>query len=318
MSNNFVDNDNMTALMTAVGNKLSEKSKIFYGNETDWNNLTVAQKKEYDYWASPEDDGYTTSRIITKLWENPSPAAAFAAQNITLASDGYDFLLFIFLVLAGGRAVSVIVPKEQIGTMNSSYYSVADTSAYTTFVSRTFNFPSDTVVSFGDGNEQHGSSVRTTNNYRCVPYQIYGINMSVTPTSSEMDYSTDEQMIGHWIDGKPLYQKTIEITDFSAITSGARNWYSLYNSGDVKCDKVFIDNGASFMSWKDNGRFYLSGVNEYLIDTTNPPSYSAIRVFSLSGSIYVTLLNSGTSTPYKASYTDKKLVLTLKYTKTTD
>ena len=49
---------------------------------------------------------------------------------------------------------------------------------------------------------------------------------SLASKSGTVNYSTDEQTIGTWIDGKPLYQKTIVTslpntsTDGSAVTNG--------------------------------------------------------------------------------------------------
>ena len=132
-------------------------------------------------------------------------------------------------------------------------------------------------------------------------------------------YSPNEKMIGQWTDGKPLYQKTIEITDFSAITTGARNWYVLYNSQDTIYDQVFIKQDATFMSWDGDGQKWRAEPNEYLLDSLTPPSYSVIRPWvDSTGVLHISILNSGTSTPYKGSYNNKKLYVTIQYTKTTD
>lgn len=74
MSDNFANNDNMVSIMTATGLKIKERAKIFYGTETEWNALTVDQKKEYDYWASPETsegnavpEGGSTGQVLAKV-----------------------------------------------------------------------------------------------------------------------------------------------------------------------------------------------------------------------------------------------------------
>lgn len=46
---NFANNDNMTALFTAAGEKIGERAKIFYGAEDEWNALPLSEKIKYDY-----------------------------------------------------------------------------------------------------------------------------------------------------------------------------------------------------------------------------------------------------------------------------
>lgn len=260
MSKNFADNDNMTALMTAVGNKLSEKSKIFYGSETDWNNLTVAQKKEYDYWASPEDDGYTTSRIITKLWGNPDTGSDFAAQRVTLSDSHWDFLMMYFYDYknsSNGYGHCVIIPKGYHGMFSEA----RTTSNGARNCDRPITVNSDTEVTFADANEAHGTTAAVVNNSYCIPVAIYGVNMSVTPTSSEIDYSTDEQMIGHWIDGKPIYQKTFSIKAPTVTTPGTMATkstpHNIANLGTrVKC--IMHDSAAAQIFGNSNSISYLT------------------------------------------------------------
>ena len=52
---NFANNDNMTALFTATGTKISERAKIFYGAEAEWNALPLSEKIKYDYVAFAGD-----------------------------------------------------------------------------------------------------------------------------------------------------------------------------------------------------------------------------------------------------------------------
>ena len=73
MSDNFVNNANMVSIMTATGVKIKERAKVFYGTAVEWNALTVDQKTEYDYWASPETsegntvpEGGTAGQVLAK------------------------------------------------------------------------------------------------------------------------------------------------------------------------------------------------------------------------------------------------------------
>lgn len=52
-------------------------------------------------------------------------------------------------------------------------------------------------------------------------------------------YSTEEQVVGEWIDGKPLYEKTYNITSYSSLSQGDTNIsLSLYN-----IDNFLMENG---------------------------------------------------------------------------
>ena len=68
--------------------------------------------------------------------------------------------------------------------------------------------------------------------------------------SAENSYSTDEQVVGTWIDGKPLYQRTIAVTvptttaDYTTVTSDN---IRIANNASLKCYDgyyIYID-GAS-------------------------------------------------------------------------
>ena len=70
-------------------------------------------------------------------------------------------------------------------------------------------------------------------------------------------YSTDEQVIGTWIDGKPLYQKTFDLS--VNISTMNRTWYTILSASNVQAnnmDKIFIDQGASYALDPFDGTLY--------------------------------------------------------------
>lgn len=73
-------------------------------------------------------------------------------------------------------------------------------------------------------------------------------------------YSTNETVIGTWIDGKPLYQKTV--TGLSVALNGA-NWV-YWNSG------IAIDKLISLDAYTINtNRLQHCAIAEYMYDSTN-------------------------------------------------
>lgn len=113
-------------------------------------------------------------------------------------------------------------------------------------------------------------------------------------------YSTNERVVGTWIDGKPLYQKTV---DMGAIPSGAQNGYNM-TTGLTNVDTYFVVNHFS-----QNGCQlpYITGTGEhgsnvagfwYMDSTSKTPKYQ----------LYTSSDRSGFG----------HLYATLRYTKTTD
>lgn len=77
-----------------------------------------------------------------------------------------------------------------------------------------------------------------------VLYCIATKNIYINPS---LDYSTDEKVVGTWIDGKPLYQKIVTISTASNITDTeqAENVVTISN--------VSIENGWIVGGYIDNG-----------------------------------------------------------------
>jgi len=114
-------------------------------------------------------------------------------------------------------------------------------------------------------------------------YWVYGVQTG-SVSNAQHNYSTSEQVIGTWIDGKPLYQKTWDLGQ--DITVGA--WTSVMSVADVNIDVLV--NSISVQNSKS------VSLIEYWVDGTT--------------------LKGNTLRPNSAS--DYVRYLTLQYTKTTD
>lgn len=106
-------------------------------------------------------------------------------------------------------------------------------------------------------------------------------------------YSTTEQRIGTWIDGKSLYRKTFD------VDLGTATYYEL-NVSDLKIENVMFDTSHSYFIqdiYRLQFGFY-AGATDWA------------RMYSYTNAIVLQFGNS---------YTSKKTaVVTIEYTKTTD
>lgn len=116
---------------------------------------------------------------------------------------------------------------------------------------------------------------------------------------SETDYSTTEKIVGTWIDGKPLYQKTFTGTK-TISTSESTLGVSLDSTCDITDWKGVVIGNAS------NKRLYKFG---YFNTAANISGGSIISAYPENNIFYVRAT---------ASFTDATYWLTVQYTKTTD
>ncbi len=105
-------------------------------------------------------------------------------------------------------------------------------------------------------------------------------------------YSTDEKMIGQWIDGKPLYQKTITLTNVAISTTQA-------NVGDIS--SLNIDSGVvtQVEGYKSDGNVY-AGLGYFACWIRKGDNNLGIRA------------------TFNTTGTFNTINVTLQYTKTTD
>lgn len=108
------------------------------------------------------------------------------------------------------------------------------------------------------------------------------------------DYSTDEQIIGTWIDGKPLYQKTI---DFGALPN---NTTKNIAHGITNLGKVVLISGYSY-----------DGTNFSCLPQVNDSQINS-QMLLLANSTNVSIRTTSNRSSWTETY------VTLQYTKTTD
>lgn len=117
--------------------------------------------------------------------------------------------------------------------------------------------------------------------------------------SNGHNYLTTEQVVGTWIDGKPLYEKTF------IFTVGTANYYNIFNTDIANSDMYFLYEC-----------FYLGSDMSYNFtpyDTTPQPKNPVIYAYCQMRNGVVTVdYRNGTDAVGKTCYA------TIRYTKTTD
>ena len=130
-----------------------------------------------------------------------------------------------------------------------------------------------------------------------------GSGLWSTTGAPNRHYSTSEQVVGTWIDGKPLYEKTF--TGTFTVTTTSRKWYNIYSANDISSlhiDKCMFIQGI----YKEPSQsFYVDmGVMK-----GNDGIY-ATMAYNPNEGINFVVCNGATGTA--------EFIFTIRYTKTTD
>lgn len=195
-------NDLKTVAFTGSFSDLSNKpenANTFQGTIAEWNQLTTAEKKAYDH-ASITDTGggeynvnkstgdlvqtsgmpseYPATQVMlpsgtslangvtmTKLWENPSPTQAMAADTeIAIDDADYDLLAYVCFLSSNNNKV---IPLVLAPTNNDVYACYADSTPK----QRRFDRATGKVTA------KVGYNGSTADNTQIILYQIYGIKI---------------------------------------------------------------------------------------------------------------------------------------------
>lgn len=118
-------------------------------------------------------------------------------------------------------------------------------------------------------------------------------------------YSTKEQRIGFWVDGKPLYQKTIDIGDLTLNTAANVGVFQNYSNASMPIIETLV-NQENIIIWPNGSSRPFTA---FTMDGNNSTSYI---------NAYYDISNSRMNVCTGADRSTLKLMSTLTYTKTTD
>lgn len=182
----------------------------------------------------------------------------------------------------------------------SSIYTKLKEYPYEFEINSSLQLASIDGVKIADNNNDDGTVTLTQSQYDSILNRLTTLENNSNSTNTNETYSTEEQVIGTWIDGKPLYRKVIreQITD-----SGNKEYFLSQNVPDAES---FIIESASVFS----NSSYTGDVLVVSSSNASTTKYDvAFTSFNLkTGRIW---LVRGDSSP---SY----LQLIVRYTKTTD
>lgn len=146
-------------------------------------------------------------------------------------------------------------------------------------------------------------NIRPTNT--SVLYCIATKDIYLNPSN---DYSTSEKVIGKWIDGKTLYQKTFANLAFPQLATGDKTGivnYNLLSGIDAVCDySINVANSSNTGRYKNNHIAY---------DRTNDVTTMVFNcwVSNLSGDVKLNIRSND------VDYNISTATVTIQYTKTT-
>ena len=102
--------------------------------------------------------------------------------------------------------------------------------------------------------------------HKLLPYMGGSFGMIANKFSKGDMYSTNEKMIGQWIDGKPLYQRTV------TGTTPSNNTQVEYQTGWTNIENMFIVNGYMVNNYGNNTaiNFADTSTNTYVFCNVKP------------------------------------------------
>lgn len=233
--------DGLDAEDDVQGNKTVVKDKVTDIEWTDWIAMTDEEQEAYkqshykiNILNAPGADGSIDVELLTKLWENPNYTVNFSSQNITLNSDDYDFLLWIFNISINSRNnLSVIVKK--------GFHTFLGICSGNNIFGRTVNRVDDVTFTVGDG-----YNVNTVNNVVCIPIAIYGIKskrtVHINAIAKDVSTSASKCMMPNgeatvaqaifWVDESKFVSHDTSVGYNSSYTAPEDGMYIWYLAGN--------------------------------------------------------------------------------------
>lgn len=273
----------------------------------NWKTFTDEQREGIKWKITdvPSADGTIDCKIFKSKWSNSAPTSDFAAQDINLIDGDYDFLLAQFKASKNqGQSFSIIVPKGV-----NFVLAYDDYNSGVRHFERTVTYVSDTKLTISAATLNGTSRTDIV-----IPVEFYGFKKTtsvkisaiahdvktdadncmlsdgVTSVESALNYSETEHVVGTWIDGKTVYEKTV------SCGAGPNNTSKNIAHNVSNIDKIVYINGIG-----------MSTSTRPIPDVQTSTPSAGMRVYVSSSNI---TLQSGSDLSGLTCY------VTIRYTKT--
>lgn len=239
-------------------------------------------------------------KSLTKKVLFDSTMSLNTTYNLNDSFSNYDYISFYIHMDTDVVGRSNIFTYPQIlEAINSSYKRIQVDTQHSSgvFYAAEIEVTNNTIKPTDNGN---GTWPITRFNLKIVGYRYERV---VVPNQM-VNYSTVEQRIGIWIDGKPLYRRTY------VLNTGIKNNYNYYltDISDTELEIFFIDYNGSFYFYSPGGSI---GVVPY---NYSPNAASVCAEVAIDSSEHKIRLSWRTG----ADAVNQPLYITIQYTKTTD
>ena len=187
---------------------------------------------------------------------------------------------------------------DKIDTTNvSSIFTKLKEYPYEFEINNSLQLASIDGVKIADNNN-NGTVTLTQDQYNSILSRLSALENNSNSSTTNGNYSTEEQVVGTWIDGKPIYKKVYEGTTPNNATGVFISMEGILSNVD-KMVKL-----EGFTNWNN-------GWQNRLTDYAGSTDYDRITYNSISNQLYIKVFNStdNFSVP---------MYITFEYTKTTD
>ncbi len=310
MSDVLIDQDTMEDIGDSIRSKLgvqttylpSEMPSAIMSISGGGNEMELT-KAEYDALSEAEKTNGTTYYITdAQSWTSKEVQPVIYSTNereIGVWTDGkplYAKTVSFSITVGNGYTrythnIANITPIAVEGEIHSSTDDIIYTSGANAAAHLSFGFSIDTVYLYQTSSYFNGWNARATLYYTKTTDQA-GSGIYTPQGQLAVHYSTEEHVIGTWIDGKPLYEKTI--TGTTSATS----------DNTILANLQGIDNVVNMTG-------YIKGTGRIITSYVNSSNYVSFYYSTETYNLIVWHPNS-------ATFHGKETAVTIQYTKTTD
>ena len=270
-----------------------------------WNAMTEAQRDEYsagkklDIVNVPGADGTISADLMTLLWTNPSPSAAFDAQTIQLDLSDYDFvqIFYRFRTTSDGSYTAHLVQKNGNTATNSFASNDSSAAAGTYCWSRNATATDEGIVFSGCYHGYTGRAVTVSNN-NIIPTKIYGIkktiNLKINAIASDVSTSASKCMMSDGRSVEDTLTEKIEVTanNGETFSSLLNRLYALIDFDKLSVRSVLMNSGGHIARLQLRSSVQCIFSNGYT-SSTGTWNYGITFILRQTGSSYFALTNSG-------------------------